>query len=461
MKRSLLTLTAALSAAWLLSASAAHAQVEELAASADVADKTTSKAELQVGTRYYISADVLNLRAAPSSKAKSLGLLSMNDEVEIMSLNTGDASMVEVKLIKTNSVLSLSLGQRLYLASDFLSIEPIQNAIGSNQLSKYIVIQNVATERMRVYERCTATPGCANRLVFETEMVVGRPEGTKEDKTAFLTWLGRFKIVEWIKFYEDNNRHYPAWYNPNYPAVPKAGAGASKWLNKKYTPNPEEATARGAFGWYAAMIGPQANSQWIHGTFGWGSDGDKFIDYTRNFFVNVFGDPRSSGCTRLENRAIAYARHLLPPGTEILRVYALEGFRDRNLMAYQGQKDTVPWNFILTKEGYQRSGPSADAASVLKRNVSQDQYIETGSYNVDQYPTAVPLKKNAGKTARNSGKSGNSYGIPDSSFRGVLLIDEGKFVGYQHPAGLQVGGYPDKRIPESLQTSGPYTLATK
>ena len=461
MKRSFLTLAAALSAAWLLSATAAHAQVEELATEADVAAKVTSRAELKVGVRYYISADVLNIRSGPSPKAASLGLLTMNDEVEILNLDTADKSMVEVKLIKTMSVLNINLGTRLFLASDFLSVEPIKNAIGSGSLSKYIVVQNVASERMRVYERCTTSPGCANRLVFETEMVVGRPEGPKDDKTAFLTWLGRFKIVEWVKFYEDNNRHYPSWYHPNYPAVPPPGAGAGKWLKEKYLPNPGQGTYRGAFGWYAAMIGPQANSQWIHGTYGWGSDGDKFIDYTRRGLINVFGNPRSSGCTRLENRAVAYARHLLPPGTEVLRVYAVEGYRDASLSAYQGQRTTVPWNFILTKEGYQRNGTSADANSVLKRNVTQDQILESGNYQVDQYPSAIPLKKKAGWSSRISGKSGNSYGIPDSSFRGVFLVDEGKFIGYQHPAGLQVGGYPDKRIPDALQTSGSYTLATK
>ena len=55
---------------------------------------------------------------------------------------------------------------------------------------------------------------------------------------------------------------------------------------------------------------------------------------------------------------------------------------------------------------------------------------------------------------RRKGLSGNIYGIPDENFRGYLLVDEGRFIDYQHPAGVQVGGFDDHSLPEYLKTSG-------
>jgi hypothetical protein len=315
---------------------------------------------------------------------------------------------------------------------------------------------------MRVYERCTSSPGCANKMVMETEMVVGRPEGAKGDKFAFVTWLGRYKITDWVKFYQDSAENYPSWYDPEMPPTPKAGSGGSAWLSKKAMPG-GHGEMRGAFGWYAAMTAPNSNNQWIHGTIGWGSDEDKFIKMTRSPLLNIIADPRSHGCTRLENRAVAYARHILPVGTEILRIYAQEAFRDVSRAAYAANKGLPkPWEFILTKEGVRKSGAAtSDKASVLARGVSDDLILERGSYGVDQYPTGVALKEDAGWMSRIKGKSGNSYNIDEANFRGVYLIDEGKFVNYKHPAGLPVGGFEDKSIPASLQTEGPYTVVTK
>jgi hypothetical protein len=456
---------------WLLAvtamtvfSSAVQAQEEDIGASAAKTSQhnASAKADLKQGNRYYVKTDVLNVRNSPSKTGKKLGELALNDEVEVIEVGDNSNSMVEIKIIASNgSVVNADLATKLYVAGDFLSSEKSQNPVVKGQPSKFIVIQNIASERLRIYERCTESSDCAHRLVYETEQVAGRPEGPKEDSDRYVSWLGHYKISKWVKFYEDNQDHYPSWYHPNYPAPPKRGSDPKAWISKKYIPNPGVGAMRGAFGWYAAMVSPNANSQWLHGTMGWGSDGDAFIKWTRSWLVNLFADPRSSGCSRLENRAIAYVRNMVGPGTEVFRVYAIEGYRDPKREAYENQRQPKPWDFILTKEGYQKDGPTSDRASVLARNVPKSEYLEEGRYDADQYPNAIALKTNASSGEARSGKSGNTYRISDNKFRGVFLVDEGRFIGYSHPQGLQVGGFPNKQLPAFLVTSGDYTDARK
>ena len=424
-----------------------------------------AKLTLKVSDELYVSAGRLNLRSQPSLSADSvIGVLEQNDKVQILDLLDGSTALVKIKILESQD-RSLNTGADYYVSADYLSANPVAiSAASDNTPSKYFVVQNIATEKMRIYERCTATPDCPHRLVMETDIVAGRPEGDKatKDQTAFVTWLGRYKIADWVKFYQDVGERYPSWYDPTYPDLPKPGASPSSWLSKKYLPNKETGEMRGAFGWYAAMVGPNSNSQWIHGTIGWGSDGDKFINYTRNLFVNLVADPRSHGCTRLENRAVAYARHLLPIGTELLRVYAVEAYRDESRSAYASQAQPLPWNFILTKENVRGSnGVDSDAQMTMARNIDSRLILEQGSYQVDQYPNGVPFKDGAGWISRIKGKSGNTYNIEDNEFSGVFLIDEGRFIGYHHPASLPVGGFTNREIPAGLQTSGSYQLVTK
>lgn len=444
----------------LLQAQPAMAQ-DNASASKGSAAQNSAKFSLQVGSVLYVTTDKLNLRSKAVVASDTLvGYLTKNDQVEVLDLLDNSSSLVKIKIVKS-SVADNSIANDLYVSAEYLSKQKAAVETSSAGGSKYIIIQNVATERMRIYERCTATPDCAHRLVMETEMVVGRTEGPKQDRDQFITWLGRYKVTEWKKFYQDAAEHYPSWYDPNSPALPKPGSSAQTWLSKKYVPNRDSGgELRGAFGWYAAMVGPNANSQWIHGTFGWGSDGDMAIKATRGFWANLFGNPRSHGCTRLENRAIALARHLASPGTEVLRVYAKEAYRDASRSAYANQKADKPWEFILTKEDVRKSGgSSADKQSVLARGVSSSLYLEQGTYSVDQFPTGVGLSKGASAAQRRKGDSGNSYDISDDGFRGAFLVDEGRFVNYSHPSGLPVGGLPERALPAYMTTSGDFTFA--
>lgn len=300
--------------------------------------------------------------------------------------------------------------------------------------SKYFIVQNIASERTRVYEKCdtSANANCAHRLVFETEMIVGQKK--------MPTDAGVYKIANWVKFYQDTNGYYPSWYDSSYPATPEPGSGFVKWFNKKHMPT-SKGEMRGAFGWYAATVYPSKTGQWMHGTIGWGSDGDRFINKAKSSFASLFVDLRSHGCTRHENRAIAYLQSLLPAETTLIKVYAKEDLADKTLSRYESQKEIKRFDYILTKEQVRSKNPfTSEASAVQKRldagKISNSDVLEKGSYEVDQYPNAVSLNN---KRAR-SGQSGDAYDIGGNNMQGVFLVDEGRFVNYAHPAKIDIDG---------------------
>lgn len=306
----------------------------------------------------------------------------------------------------------------------------------AQSVSKYFIVQNIATEKLRIYERCTTTPDCPHRMIYQTDMVVGKISGDKD----LWTRVGTYKIEKWVKFYEDGASAYPSWYDPSYPETPSAGGSYGDWSSKSSMPRGQGAL-RGAFGWYAAMVSPNPHGQWVHGTIGWGSDGDKFIKQTRGFLVNIFSDPRSHGCTRLENRAIAYIQSFIAPGTDLFRVYAREGVADSQLQSYQNQANPVRFDFILTRDQVRKDNPNSIAKSAVENRlrdgkISSSDILEEGSYIASQFPTVQGLTNNRAS----SGKSGDTYSLGKSSFHGVFLIDQGRFVNYDHPRAMPRGG---------------------
>lgn len=304
----------------------------------------------------------------------------------------------------------------------------------SKSKPKYIVIQNIATEKTRVYEICYTTPGCAHKMVFETVMLAG-----KRNEENQQTILGTYRISQWVKFYQDNAKNYPSWYDPALPMPPEAGKAATKWFKDKYMPNGGE--MRGAFGWYAALAEPNAFGQWMHGTIGWGSDEDKFINRAKKGFFSLFADLRSHGCTRHENRAIAYLNYLVPAGTPLIKVYAAEVADDPSLSRYADQQAQLLWNFALTRDQVRSSKAASIEYSVTmgriaKGEIKQEDILEQGSYLVDRVPTVNGF---TGKSAK-SGLSGDVYEIGRENFRGTYSVDTGRFANYVHPTQLNVGG---------------------
>jgi hypothetical protein len=436
------------------------------------------KSRLNVGQRYHIAAEGLNVRSSNSTTAQNVvGKLSKNDVVEIYDVLNAATPLVQVKIITSISVKP-NAAPELFVSKDYLS----EKALSAESSSKYFLIQNIATEKTRVYERCTLTPGCPHTLIFETDTVVGRPEeGTDSDPKAYITWLGHSRIADWVKFYSDGAGTYPSWYTAGQDIrtipgpisnSPSKLLGSKKWTVRQNG----KSTMYGAFGWYAARLSPAdasgVNHQWMHGTIGWGKDEDKAIELTRGVFVNMFSNPGSHGCTRLENRSIAFLRNLLPVGTDIYRVYARESTRENTTpLSRYADKYNNPghWEYILLTDGAQKiNGLTADAATIRGSGISVLQgvnFLEEGVFNYNRYPSAG--KPDYSKSAA-SGKSGDRYQIDSgrpqdpTNFRGYFLVDEGRFVDYQHPdektvnGKVKVSGLADFRdsVPESLATAG-------
>jgi hypothetical protein len=175
----------------------------------------------------------------------------------------------------------------------------------------------------------------------------------------------------------------------------------------------------------------------------------------------------------LENRSIAFLRHILPVGTDIYRVYARESVRENGavLSRYVNEQTPGRWEYILLTDGAQKvNGLTADAATIRGSGIAimkDVNFLEEGVFNYDRYPN--PVAPDYSKSAA-SGKTGDRYKIDsgkakdqaNTHFRGYFLIDEGRFVDYQHPnetaveGKVKVSGLADFRnsVPESLRTTG-------
>ena len=418
----------------------------------------------KAGERRYVTSDRVPARTSCGQSADEAPLLlETNDVVEILAPADEDGC-VQVTIVGTKS------GQKPegphFIPDGYLSPNPVD----SSDEDRYIIIQNIATRKLRVYERCAndaptvakldvqqvnqqsgqkpqvqppvfTREECANRLILETDMVVG------QDSDGRRSLLGSYKIKSWFKFYEDNQKKYPSWHHPKYPKLPDAGASLEDWsgtplLPEKYNEKRDRGT-RGAFGWYTAVIEPNAEGQWTHGTWGWGKDGEKFIQalfdpqYSENPLV------ASHGCSRVENQAIAYMREMLPPGTRLIKIYAAESER-----TVRGAEKATPthtgWEWILTDEGVDaENGPKASRHFVEMTKVGAEHVLERGNYTVDNTPDAVDLEH------------GNAYGIDEDAFQGTFLVDEGRLVGYAHPKGLEVGGHRNRHLPSDVISTKP------
>jgi L,D-transpeptidase catalytic domain len=304
---------------------------------------------------------------------------------------------------------------------------------------EYFMIQNIATEKLRVYEKqCTSSSICSHQLVLEADMAAG------EIKSKSI--LGHFKITEWNKFYQDGAGTYPSWYDPTLASVPEPGSSPVDWAKKRLLREGQKDGVRGAFGWYTAKVGPNSQSQWTHGTIGWGADRDRYIQETRKgLLVNLLLDPRSHGCSRTDNETIAYIRTLLPVGATVVKVYAKEELEDPSLREYREEQGQ--WNYIMTKK-HVRSTVHDTADALANLNVLPSDILEKNTYTFDKHPTAKPFLDTT-RGAKKS-KNGNIYKIPSESFRGVFYVDTGLLKSYQHPAELPKGGYPTP-LPTFLQ----------
>lgn len=404
----------------------------------------SAREQVQLRRLYYISTDALNVRSSDAIDNNIMGRLNRNDEVRVVNSSRNfNADFVQIEILKTSSEIMET--DRYFVSFKYLSETKVEARITSY---KYFMIQNIATEKLRVYERLCPDNSCAHKLILEANVVVGEDGHEEKERTN----LGSYRITGWRKFHEDAAKHYPSWYDPTYPDVPNPGRGFTTWLRKKYMPEidgKKEGIMRGAFGWYASFVGPNADAQWTHGTIGWGEDKQRFIEKTKRFLTNLFASPRSAGCVRADNETIAYLRQILPVGTPVLRVYAIEKMADPSLTKYANQPQRY-WDYILTKRGVRTDGQKSDRQEVLQSGISRYEVIEEGRYLINSTPEVIEFTDKVGPFARKLGQKGNSYGVDGEDMRGIYYVDSGLFHDYSHPRGLKVGGYENEILPTWL-----------
>jgi hypothetical protein len=377
---------------------------------------------------------------------------------------------IEIKIVKTDAQIYFS--EKYFIAQKYLSDKVIDYKIFN---AKYFIVLNVASETLRLYERICFEKNCHNKMIMETEVVVGEDKNTpKEVKGKGRSIIGSFRVTGWSKFYEDAEGHYPSWYKEGYPDVPGPdNYNIALWFSKHYMPRDADGNKngkmRGAFGWYTMFVGPEPFGQWVHGTLGWGESKDYYIKATKTLLLNVLADPRSSGCTRNNNEAIAYLRRMVDVGTPVIKVYAEENIFDPSLSDYSGE--IVEWNYVMTKV----KNLVADRAEVLKKlgvtsseldlywenkrsggviiygpESPLSQVIEVGTYQLDNIPDAMKFTpgENMSKFGRKLNRKGNVYGIKSRDMHGIYYVDTGVLSNYAHPtATLEVSGFLDEVTP--------------
>lgn len=418
---------------------------------------------------YWISSNGVRVRATSEATGKVLGELSLNDKVKVVDGTIYNNKFIEIQVVKTYDPIVKS--EKYFVSIDFLSPKIVDY---KEFTGKYFVVVNVATETLRAYERVCADNSCPAKMLMETEVVVGEDrDHPKEEPGKGRSVLGSYRVTGWSKFYQDPERHYPAWYKDGYPATPPADASWNDWFAKKVMPLDEkgkpEGKMRGAFGWYAAFVAPEAYGQWTHGTLGWGADKDTYIKKVKKALINVVSDPRSSGCTRNNNEAIAFIRNLIEVGAPMIKIYAKEAYLDPALTNYPNM--SVPWNYVLTKNR-NHSVDRNQVLSALKINSSDldafwqaklaggelildpkdplNQVIEVGTYDVDVRPDVIEYTpgEKLSKISRRVGRKGNVYGVKEADMHGTFYVDAGMLEEYAHPTAIvEVSGFMDEVTP--------------
>ncbi len=438
-------------------------------AMADTTANTSAAIVFNDQSVYYISANSVKVRSTNDGTGKTLGELNLNDKVKIINPTIIKNNLIEVKIVKTYDPIVKS--DRYFVNADILVTKYVDY---KDFAGKYFVVVNVATETIRLYERVCLDNSCPHKMIMESEVVVGEDiNHPKEEKGKGRSILGSYRVTGWSKFYQDPEGHYPSWYKEGYPDAPAPDARWNAWFSNKVMPldstGKPHGTMRGAFGWFTAFVAPEPFGQWTHGTLGWGTDKDKFIKKVKTPLINIISDPRSSGCTRNNNEAIAFLRKMIDVGAPIIKIYAKEEILDPTYKNYPSE--TSDWNYIMTKN----RNHAVDRAEVLKalsilpqdldafweakRGGGQlildpksplNQVIEAGTYQVDTHPDVTPFTpgEKLTKFTRKLGRTGNVYGIKEASMHGTFYADAGVLDSYAHPDQiLEVSGFSDESTP--------------
>ncbi len=467
-----------------------------------------TKAELTVGTTIMAHDRYQRIYTKSGDDYKYVTMIARLDRIKVLDLNEQDDNPY-IKVEIESSVDRRLNGKTYYTRIPGLS----EYEDNKNFDADVYMVQNIATEKLRVYQRVCKDFSCPPKMIFETDFAAGYKKGDPTFK--YNTHVGSYRIFEWEKFYQDRGTggHYPSWYDPTYPAPPSDDDSWSKWFDKDVMPweyctteDGEQVCShkgmmRGAFGWYTALVEPHyGTGQWTHGTIGWAKSsqenlarakGEDFLGKIANIVTSL----RSSGCSRVSNPSVAFLRHLLPPGTPVIKIYALEEYQDQASMERNyNVGSTSVWDFILTKDGVREV--NEEATSAHKNYVEQrgldtmDNILEEGSYEFKIYPTVVQYQykhSSSGEGYRRtrgcvedavdnymkpwmtddedrkyydinsedkiSSRQCNVYKIDAQKFTGRFYPDTGLIEGYAHPQVEDVirGGFRSENWPDFFE----------
>lgn len=465
-----------------------------------------SKMELKIGQEIMVDDRYQSLYSTPDRSSYKTSLARL-DRIKVLDLNGDDSNkFIKVKVLSSSD--RRLVGQELYTRivglSEYEDFKDFDADV--------YMVQNIATEKLRVYQRVCKDNSCPPKMIFETDFVAGMKKG--DDDFKYNTHVGNYRIYEWVKFYQDKGSggHYPSWYDPTFPAQPDKDDSWSKWFKDDVMPwefcetnrdgeqkCSKKGMMRGAFGWYTALMEPHYGSgQWTHGTIGWANSSQDMIkrakgEDTLGAIANIFTSLRSSGCSRVSNPSVAFLKHILPIGTPLIKVYALEAYQDQASMERNykvGEKST--WEFMLTKDGVRKSNEEATSAHrnyvELRTDISAEDILEEGNYEFNVFPSIVQYQNkpsSRGGYRRSKGcvedtvdnytfdgtvaednetidvseidkiksRECNVYKIPADAFVGKIYVDTGLIDGYDHPQaeGVIRGGFRSQKFPDFVK----------
>jgi len=471
------------------------------------AKKITTKSDLVIGSTIMAHDRYQRIFKKVGDEYVYQTMIARLDRIKVLDKNGGDDNpyiLVEVE----SSVDRRLVGKQYYT-----------RIIGLSEYEDYktfdadvYMVQNIATEKLRVYQRVCKDNSCPPKMIFETDFVSGQKRG--DEKFEYNTHVGSYRIFEWEKFYQDRGwgGHYPSWFDSNFPEQPGPDDSWSAWFDDDVMPwefcetsngvekCSKKGMMRGAFGWYTALVEPHyGTGQWTHGTIGWGESSQEMIkrakgEDTLGAIASIFTSLRSSGCSRVSNPSVAFLRHILPPGTPLIKVYALEAYQDQASMERNYSLGaTRTWDYVLTKGGVREVGEEAINAHrnyvERERLNTADNVITEGTYEFNVYPSIVqfqhkPSNRDDGyrrsrgcieDTVDNYPKNGqevtdrslydidsedkikekecNVYKIPAQEFKGRFFVDTGLIEGYAHPKaeGIIRGGFRSENWPSFME----------
>lgn len=444
-----------------------------------VPEKFSSKEQLNVGDEVMVYDRYINTYTSSNGKLKRDRMIGRLDRLTVVGM--AEELGEDYIQVKINSSTDWGMkGKTRFVKLRHLS----EYEDYKNFDADVYMVQNVATEKLRVYQRVCKDNSCPPKLILQTDFVAGFKKGDK--KFGKRTQVGNYRIFEWHKFYQDRpGGHYPSWFDPKYPAQPEKDDSWSKWFKGEYMPweycttkdgkrkCSHSGMMRGAFGWYTALVEPNyGQDQWTHGTIGWAESSEENIKRAKGedfwgAIANTFTSLRSSGCSRVSNPTVAFLRHLLPVGTPIVKIYALEKYQDEaSVKKNYNQDQEFTWDFALTKDGVRgthKDAVSSHKQSVEESGVSSERILEEGTFKFKNFPLVTQQKNKSSKCRetdssnlrsdyRKLRKGCNLYKIPADAFVGSFNVDTGLLEGYAHPKaeGIIKGGFRSQKFPSFM-----------